>query len=310
MRHICHSPTNSNTRMTASTPHLQFDTADGIAPGQVICSRCEKSLDREYHQLNAQAVCGECRVRADVEHARDQRPSQFLIAAGYGFGAAIVGGVLYWGFVKVTDIELGLMAIAVGWLVGKAVMKGSNARGGRRYQVLAVVLTYLSIAMSYGALAFGQILAESSSSSSKSSVTAKNSTDKITTPASSADSSGSAPRSTVAGTGETSAPGAPAPAATPSATDRAPDADERSARQLLLSIGALLLLVLVSPFLAGLSNIIGWLIIAIGLYEAWKHTRAVPHASSGPFSIAQPSPPAPHVPLIQNAGVEPDDTPA
>jgi hypothetical protein len=35
----------------------------------------------------------------------------------------------------------------VGWLVGKAMMKGSNGMGGRRYQVAAVILTYFAISV-------------------------------------------------------------------------------------------------------------------------------------------------------------------
>jgi hypothetical protein len=205
--------------MTASQPDLQFDTAEGLVPGEVACSVCSTPLVSEYHQLNGQAACAVCRAKADVEHTRDRRLSQFWIASFYGLGAAIVGGLLYWGFVKVTNIELGLMAIAVGWLVGKAVMKGSNHRGGRRYQVLAIALTYLSIAMSYSALMFGAL--------------------------------------------------------------ERPVSGE-------IGRGVLLLAALAAPFLGGFSNIIGWIIIAIGLFEAWKHTREVPYASSGPFAIVSP----------------------
>jgi hypothetical protein len=205
--------------MTSSPSDLQFDTAEGLVPGQVACAVCATPLTTEYHQLNGHAVCAGCRATADEERSSDRGISQFGIAAVYGLGAAIVGGVLYWGFVKVTNIELGLMAIAVGWLVGKGVMKGSNERGGRRYQVLAVALTYFSIAMSYGALMLGAL---------------------------------GSPSSGVSG----------------------------------LGLGVLLLTALISPFLGGFSNIIGWVIIAIGLFEAWKHTREVPYASSGPFAIS------------------------
>jgi len=40
-----------------------------------------------------------------------------------------------------------------------------------------------------------------------------------------------------------------------------------------------------SPFLGGVQNIMGLFIIAIGLYEAWKLTRAVPLQVLGPFPI-------------------------
>ena len=45
-----------------------------------------------------------------------------------------------------------------------------------------------------------------------------------------------------------------------------------------------------SPFLGGLRSIIGLFIIAIGLWEAWKLTRAVPVEVLGPFSTESKPP--------------------
>ena len=47
----------------------------------------------------------------------------------------------------------------------------------------------------------------------------------------------------------------------------------------------LLSIALASPFLSGTHNIMGLFIIGIGLYEAWKLTRAMPVNVLGPFSI-------------------------
>jgi len=49
----------------------------------------------------------------------------------------------------VTKMQFALVAIAVGYLVGKAVRMGAGGLGGRRCQVLAVILTWLGITMSY-----------------------------------------------------------------------------------------------------------------------------------------------------------------
>ncbi len=45
-------------------------------------------------------------------------------------------------------MQIGFVAIGVGYLVGKAVRKGSGGLGGTRYQVLALGLTYAAIALS------------------------------------------------------------------------------------------------------------------------------------------------------------------
>lgn len=54
----------------------------------------------------------------------------------------------------------------------------------------------------------------------------------------------------------------------------------------------LLALAFAAPFLGGLENIMGLIIIAIGLYEAWKINRAAPLVITGPYRLASTAPPA------------------
>jgi hypothetical protein len=44
---------------------------------------------------------------------------------------------------------------------------------------------------------------------------------------------------------------------------------------------------LVLPFLGGFQNLMGIVIIAIGLYEAWKVNRSTPFSVSGPFMVGE-----------------------
>ena len=53
----------------------------------------------------------------------------------------------YAGFTIATHFYFGYVAVAVGWLVGKAMIKGSNGVGGLRYQIAAVALTYGAISL-------------------------------------------------------------------------------------------------------------------------------------------------------------------
>lgn len=64
-----------------------------------------------------------------------------------GVAGAILGLALYAGFALATGWIVGFVALAVGYIVGKAVIFGSGGVGGRRYQVVAVLLTYIAVSM-------------------------------------------------------------------------------------------------------------------------------------------------------------------
>jgi hypothetical protein len=70
-------------------------------------------------------------------------------AALYGGVAALGGCTLYALVAIVLNAEIGLIAILVGWMVGKAIRHASYGLGGRPQQILAVTLTYFAITTSY-----------------------------------------------------------------------------------------------------------------------------------------------------------------
>lgn len=73
-----------------------------------------------------------------------------LVKAGlFGTIAAALSAAGWYGIVKLTGYELGIVAVVVGLVVVGAVRMGSEQRGGWLYQMLAVLLTYLAIATSY-----------------------------------------------------------------------------------------------------------------------------------------------------------------
>jgi hypothetical protein len=65
----------------------------------------------------------------------------------FGIGAAIAGMAGYAGFTILTGLYIGYVSLAVGWLVGKAIMLGSKGIGGKRYQIAAVILTYAAVSL-------------------------------------------------------------------------------------------------------------------------------------------------------------------
>lgn len=70
-----------------------------------------------------------------------------LRAVAAGLVGVVAGAVLYGGFIQLTHINIGYLAIVVAWLVAKAMLFGSGQRGGRPFQIAAVALTCLSVAL-------------------------------------------------------------------------------------------------------------------------------------------------------------------
>lgn len=129
---------------------LQFDKAEfEKAPAAVTCAFCRQPIHGVYYQVGDKLTCERCRSELEVALAQGSGPARFFRAALYGIGAGALGAGLWYGVRAITNYEIGFIAILVGFLVGAAVRKGSNGRGGWLYQALAVFLTYTSIVSTY-----------------------------------------------------------------------------------------------------------------------------------------------------------------
>jgi hypothetical protein len=130
-----------------SNPSPQFGTAEYPAAGSNRCQFCQQPLTGSYYRANAALACPGCAERMRNEIALDKHAA-YVRAFAYGIGAAVVGLI---GYALIAIVLQGwvisYMSIGVGWLVGTAMMKGSNGVGGRRYQIAAVLLTYAAVSM-------------------------------------------------------------------------------------------------------------------------------------------------------------------
>ena len=131
------------------TGALQFDTAEpSAAATDRSCTGCKRPIEGEYHMANMHVVCTPCRgaLEAEPQGTRMGRLGRALL---FGAGAAVAGSLVYVVVAVATGYQIGLIAILVGWMVGRAVSAGSNHRGGWLYQVIAIGFTYLAICTSY-----------------------------------------------------------------------------------------------------------------------------------------------------------------
>lgn len=135
--------------MPDNTSSPQFSTAEYSDQSSTeACKVCRQPITGTFYRANAAVVCGSCADRVKREIPQDNH-ARFVRALLFGVGGFAVGLALYAGFVIATGISIGYIALAVGWIVGKAMMMGSGGVGGKRYQVAAVLLTYAAVSMAY-----------------------------------------------------------------------------------------------------------------------------------------------------------------
>lgn len=136
----------TNPRGSSQFEPLTFDAS--AAPSAAKCSKCGTVLRGSYHMIGEAMACGTCRYAAESNQGGDGA-GPLARAIVFGAGAAIVGAAGYYAFVKITNIEWALLTALVGLGVGMAVRIGSRAHGGRKYQGVAVALTYLAMSGAY-----------------------------------------------------------------------------------------------------------------------------------------------------------------
>jgi len=112
------------------------------------CAACSASIREPYYfAINGKSFCAQCHDR--LRASQGTPASRFFAALGWGGGAALVGAAIYYGIRAATGYELGLVAIVVGVLVGKGVVRGARGLGGGGYQFMAILLTYFAIVLTY-----------------------------------------------------------------------------------------------------------------------------------------------------------------
>ncbi len=131
---------------------LQFDQADysSALEGQTpTCNACSEALSGIYFEAGGKVFCPSCKERLERELAAGPSMGGMIRAGLFGVAAMLVAGGAYYGIRTIANIELAIATIAMGWLVGTAVRRATRGQGGVPYQILAVLLTYASVALSY-----------------------------------------------------------------------------------------------------------------------------------------------------------------
>jgi len=137
----------------------QFSTAEYLPPQIERCGLCGTPLASEYYRVHGRTACAGCASAAQNGQENGQKNTAFTRALLFGIGAAAVGLVGYAAFTIATNFYIGYVALGVGYIVARAMKFGSGGRGGRPFQIVAVILTYLAIALAEIPIALWEVRA-------------------------------------------------------------------------------------------------------------------------------------------------------
>lgn len=289
----------------------QFTKAEYLGEPTVDhCASCSQPIAGVYYRVNDATTCPACAVRArTVLHK--QSHATYLRALLFGCGGAVLGLILYSAFGIITGLVIGYLSLAVGYIVGKAMMMGSRGVGGRRYQVTAVILTYAAVSLSAVPIGISTYVKQRNARQQKVAEQKQAASEQrskldeeqkqfgqefgqqYTAPIPKSSLDAKHKSSSQART--TEPPQSPA-AEPPQASALPPQAPPVPARRpnIGAALGYFLMIGLASPFLefqSPLSGLIGLIILLVGIQIAWRITAAKEPEISGPFrSTAPPAP--------------------
>jgi hypothetical protein len=153
--------TDSSLRHMTPDEPLQFDTAAPAGTPSTNCAVCKKPVGESYFTAGKAIVCATCKAQMETAPRPRATPALIVRGAVFGLGGALLGAAVYYGVSALTGLEIGIVAIAVGFIVGRAVQLGARGRRGRAFQITALALTYFGIALSYAPYALKGIQAVS-----------------------------------------------------------------------------------------------------------------------------------------------------
>ena len=131
--------------------------SDVVAPGAAgspptpspVCARCEKTLTGDDRvDTGDRSFCRGCyeTLRAELRQGIEgmSRDVNYPMAvAGAVLGGAL-GVLLWWGFTALTKISFGLVAVAIGFLVGHGAIRFSGNKRAGGLQAVAIAVAALS----------------------------------------------------------------------------------------------------------------------------------------------------------------------
>lgn len=118
------------------------------------CGRCGSVIPEGKEVAGAGSsapiltICPSCAAAAGPTALTAQERPNLAGAAAAGLLFAMLASAVWYFVVVLTNYQLGIIAVAVGWLVGQAVMFGAGNKRGTNIQLLSVAITVLAMTVS------------------------------------------------------------------------------------------------------------------------------------------------------------------
>ena len=264
--------TNQSAEPAAAAPYLW-------------CSDCRAPMRAQYYVVNDRPLCAKCRppYARRIERT-DGRGAMWRVGLQGGL-VALIGAAVLAGAISVFPPLRVFLVAPIGYLIGKRMMTALDGYSARRYQYLAVSLTYLCFLVGFAVPAALQERGERARR-------ADNRARMQGTVATEAD----ALRDELAQLNPPRADAAEPTGADDSDANAAPVAASmtRAQQDIGPGPGLALVMLLLLPFVASLQfglafSSVGFAAIGYGLYQAWTRTdgQGMHLRLSGPFRVGQ-----------------------
>ena len=126
-----------------------MDNGTVAEPETIRCSECNSTLtEGQDRETTEDAVfCRPCfnNLTAQLHQAAAEQGQNinYSMAVAGGLAGAAIGVLVWWGFTVVTNISFGLVAVVIGFAVGKGVVMFSGHKRSQGLQITSVIISTL-----------------------------------------------------------------------------------------------------------------------------------------------------------------------
>lgn len=118
-----------------------------------VCTSCQTEIADENDVVLLKGIrrgaervmCRQCVETLEEEARRETENPDLPRALMSGLAAALLACVIWYGLAVWQGAQYGIIAVGVGWFVGRAVMRGAGKKRGRMLQIYSGVLTLFAM---------------------------------------------------------------------------------------------------------------------------------------------------------------------